>query len=290
MALYFAASLEQYSKHPLSAPLLTAAQDANVAIVPAAKIAERPGEGLRGIVDERTVRITGRSKAIAEGRIHDAALPPVRPGLECLLFVDDRYAASFYFFDEPRIEGKAFVEHLGPRHDVDKVVLLSGDREAEVRHLAAAVGITEVHAAKSPEEKLEIVRRETDLGSTLFVGDGINDAPAMLAATVGVAFGHGSDIIAESAGAVILDPSLQKVDELIHIGRRMRAIALQSAVGGMALSIAGMLAASFGLLPPVAGAIGQEVIDLLAVLNAIRVAMPVGNQSDIGSVVRVLTQ
>ncbi len=99
---------------------------------------------------------------------------------------------------------------------------------------------------------------------------------------MGVAFGHGSDIIAESAGAVILDPTLQKVDELIHIGRRMRAIALQSALGGMALSLVGMLAASFGYLPPVAGAIGQEVIDLLAVLNAIRVAVPTREQSDMG--------
>jgi cation transport ATPase len=103
----------------------------------------------------------------------------------------------------------------------------------------------------------------------------------MLAATVGVAFGHGSDIIAEAADAVILDPSLQKVDELIHIGRRMRTIALQSALGGIGLSLAGMLAASLGYLPPVAGVIGQEVIDLLAVLNALRVALPRRNQSDI---------
>src|SRR5205823_8227637 len=109
--------------------------------------------------------------------------------------------------------------------------------------LAEAVGIAEVHAGKTPEEKLEIVRRETAQAATLFVGDGINDAPAMMAATVGVAFGHGSDIIAESAGAVILDPSLHKVDELMHIGRRMRTIALQSALRGIALSRAGMLAA-----------------------------------------------
>jgi heavy metal translocating P-type ATPase len=280
-ALRFAASLEQYSKHPLSAPILAASRAAGVPIVPASQIDERPGEGLRGTVEGHSVQINGRSKAIAGGQITADALPPIRPGLECLLFLDGAFAASFYFLDEPRIEGKAFVEHLGPKHHVDRVVLLSGDREAEVRHLAAAVGISEVYAAKSPEEKLDIVRRETLLGNTLFVGDGINDAPAMLAATVGVAFGHGSDIIAESAGAVILDPSLHKVDELIHIGRRMRTIALQSALGGIALSLAGMLAASFGYLPPVAGAIGQEAIDLLAVLNAIRVAVPVGKQSDI---------
>jgi P-type E1-E2 ATPase len=205
----------------------------------------------------------------------------VRPGLECLLFLDGAYAAAFYFLDEPRIEGKAFVEHLGPKHHVDKVILLTGDREPEARYLAAAVGITEVRAGKSPEEKLEIVRREARRGATLFVGDGINDAPAMLAATAGVAFGHGSDIIAEAAGAVILDPSLHKVDDLIHIGRRMRRIALQSAVGGIALSLGGMIAAALGYIPPVAGAIGQEAIDLFAVLNALRVALPMRHQSDI---------
>lgn len=280
-ALRFAASLEQYSKHPLSVPIVEASKAAGVPIVPASHISERPGEGLRGTVDGRGVQITGRPKAIAAGQISSGALPPVRPGLECLLFLDGAYAASFYFLDEPRTEGKAFVEHLGPKHDVDRVILLSGDREPEVRHLAAAVGISEVHAGKMPEEKLEIVRREAARGNTLFVGDGINDAPAMMAATVGVAFGHGSDIIAESAGAVILDPSLHKVDELIHIGRRMRTIALESAVGGIVLSLAGMIAAAFGYLPPVAGAISQEVIDLLAVLNAIRVAIPPAAHSDI---------
>jgi cation transport ATPase len=103
----------------------------------------------------------------------------------------------------------------------------------------------------------------------------------MLAATVGVAFGHGSDIIAEAAGAVILDPSLLKVDELMHIGRRMRTIALESAVGGMALSLAGMLAAALGYLPPIAGAITQEAIDVLAVVNAIRVAIPPSTSTDV---------
>jgi len=262
-------------------PIVEASKSTGVPIVPASEMSERPGEGLRGTVEGHAVQITGRSKAIAAGQISAEALPPVQPGLECLLFLDGAFAASFHFLDEPRTEGRAFVEHLGPQHHVDRIVLLSGDREPEVRHLAAAVGISEVYAGKSPEEKLEFVRHETQGANTLFVGDGINDAPAMLAATVGVAFGHGSDIITESAGAVILDPSLQKVDELIHIGRRMRTIALQSALGGIALSLAGMLAAALGYLPPVAGAIGQEAIDLLAVLNAIRVAVPTREQSDI---------
>ncbi len=101
-----------------------------------------------------------------------------------------------------------------------------------------------------------------------------------MTATVGIAFGHQSEITAEAAGAVIMDTSLKRVDELFHLARRMRRIALQSAVGGMALSVAGMLVAFGGLLPPVAGAVFQEVIDLAAVLNALRSAIPGEDLSD----------
>src|SRR5207248_5088131 len=129
-----------------------------------------------------------------------------------------------------------------------RVLLVSGDRESEVRYLASQVGIEEVYAGQTPEQKLEIVRRESERAHTVFLGDGINDAPALTAATVGIAFGRNSDITAEAAGAVILDTSLQKVDEFLHVSRRLRSIALQSAVGGMALSLVGMAAAAAGYL------------------------------------------
>ena len=103
---------------------------------------------------------------------------------------------------------------------------------------------------------------------------------ALTAATVGIAFGQNSDVTAEAAGAVILDATLRKVDELLHISRRLRTIALQSAVGGMALSLIGMVAAAAGYLPPVAGAVFQEVIDVLAVLNALRMAFPPRSLTD----------
>jgi P-type E1-E2 ATPase len=137
-----------------------------------------------------------------------------------------------------------------------------------------------VYAQRSPEEKVAITRAETARAPTLFIGDGINDAPALATATAGLAFGHQSEITAEAAGAVIMDTSLKRVDELFHIARRMRRIALQSAVGGMALSVIGMIAAFAGVLPPVSGAVFQELIDLAAVLNALRTAVPGGALSD----------
>ena len=194
--------------------------------------------------------------------------------MECVLLIDDSFAALFRFRDEPRHESRDFILHLKPRHRVSKIMLLSGDREAEVKYLADKVGITEALFGKSPEEKVAIVREEAQRGPTLFLGDGINDAPAMQAATVGVAFGQESDITAEAADAVVLEASLGRVDELIHIGRRMRTIALQSAVGGMILSFAGMLVAAAGYLPPVAGAVTQEIVDVIAVLNALRMVLP----------------
>jgi len=209
-----------------------------------------------------------------------SALPPPASGLECLLLVDGTYAAALRFRDSPRQDSNSFVDHLFPRHDVNKVILLSGDRESEVRYLAEQVGITEIHYGKTPEDKVEIVTAEARRGETLFVGDGINDAPAMQVATVGVAFGQNSDITSEAADAVVMDASLRRVDELIHIGRRMRVIALQSAIGGMALSVGGMALAAFGYLPPVAGAVCQEIIDVLAVLNALRMTLPVAELAD----------
>lgn len=127
-----------------------------------------------------------------------------------------------------------------------------------MKYLAEQVGITDVFASQTPEQKLDIVRRKTAGAKTVFVGDGINDAPALTATTVGVAFGPNGDVTAEAAGAVVLDVDLRKVDELLHIGRRLRTIALQSAVGGMALSLVGMAAAAAGHLPPVAGAMVQR--------------------------------
>jgi heavy metal translocating P-type ATPase len=272
--LGLAASLERYSKHPLSSAILEAANDKGLPLVEAAAISEEPGHGLRGSVAGRDVVITGRKGVREFGESIASQLPATQGGLECVVVVDGRYAGLMQFRDEPRGEGASFIAHLRPQHDFRRVMLVSGDRESEVRYLADRVGIREVYASQSPEQKLEIVRKETARAKTVFLGDGVNDAPALTAATVGLAFGQNSDVAAEAADAVIMDSSLQKIDEFMHIGERMRRIALQSAVGGMILSIGGMVLAGMGYLPPVAGAIFQEIIDVAAVLNALRMALP----------------
>jgi P-type E1-E2 ATPase len=275
------ASLEQYSKHPLAGAISQAARDRGLNLLDVTEISERPGQGLVGTVQRRRIWITSRKQLLdqhpelASGACErPGTLPLVTEGMECVIVIDDRYAATFRFRDEPRAEGATFVHHLQPKHHFDRIMIVSGDQESEVRYLAEQVGIEEIHASQTPEQKLELVRQETGKTNTVFLGDGTNDAPALTAATVGIAFGQNSDITAEAAGAVIMDTSLQKVDELLHISRRLRAILLQSAIGGIALSLVGMGFAAAGYLPPVAGAILQEVIDVAAVVNALRVAFP----------------
>ncbi len=272
--LALVASLERYSKHPLSGAITDAAAQAGVPLQDATEVRELPGEGLHATINGRRVHVTGRGKIAKLYPQFAASLPPAVSGMECVALIDEKYAAAFRFRDEPRPEGARFIQHLAPKHDIRRVMLVSGDRAGEVEYLAKRVGITEVFSSQSPEQKLALVRAETLKAPTIFMGDGINDAPALTAATVGIAFGNNSEITGEAADAVILDSSLEKVDVLFHISRRMRTIALQSAVGGMALSVIGMGLAATGYLTPVVGAVAQEVIDVFAVLNALRAAFP----------------
>jgi cation transport ATPase len=278
LVLQSVASLERYSKHPLARPALDAAARAHLPLIDAKEVRERPGQGLEGDVGGQHVRVIGRRQADLMG--YGPMLPPVSTGLECVILLDGQYAATYRFHDAPREDSRSFITHLRPRHHLERILLVSGDRESEVRYLADRVGIEEIYAGRTPEEKVAITRDETERAPTLFIGDGINDAPALVTATVGLAFGHQSEITTEAAGAVIMDTSLKRVDELFHLARRMRRIALQSAVGGMALSLVGMSIAFGGWLPPVGGAVVQEVIDLAAVLNALRAAVPGGELSD----------
>jgi heavy metal translocating P-type ATPase len=279
--LALVASLEHYSKHPLAHAIVSAANAQGLATQPASSVSEVPGKGLSGSVQGHEILVTSRKK-IREQRIAGLEhMPESAEGLECVIAIDQNYAAIYQMRDAPRSDSKAFIDHLGGSHRISKTMIVSGDRESEVKYLADQVGVTQVLAQQSPEQKLQIVRAETALAKTLYVGDGINDAPAMMAASVGVAIGNNSDVTAQAADVVVLDNKLTKVDEFMHIGRRMKSIAMQSALGGMALSVVAMFLSAFGYLTPVSGAIVQEGIDVLAVLNAMRAAWPPKNLSDV---------
>jgi heavy metal translocating P-type ATPase len=270
--LKMAASVERYSKHPLASAIIEKAVEEKLDLLNVGKISEPKGKGLTGVVDNHEIILTSRKQLASFGLADKSILLPAGMGLECLVILDGDLVAYYRFRDMPRKESSRFVQHLFPQHHFKKKMIISGDREEEVKYLADSLGITEIYANKSPEEKVEIVLRETSHAKTVYLGDGINDAPALLVATVGIALGQNSDITAEAAGAVVMDNSLETVDEFLHLSHRMRVIGLQSALGGIFLSLMGMMIASFGLLPPVAGAIAQEVIDVLAILNSLRTA------------------
>lgn len=260
------AALEQYSKHPLAEAIVKAAKQRGLALPVIDSVSEQAGKGLRGLCRGKELSVTGRGKLLNSGIV----LPVQKEGLECIVLSQGTLAAVLHFRDTPRTESRAFIGHLSRYHRINKVMILSGDRDAEVQHLAKIVGISNPEGGLSPEQKLTRVIAETRAAATIYIGDGINDAPALQAATVGIAIGTKSDITSEAADVVIMEQSLVRVDQFIHLSARMRRLVLQSAVGGMSLSAVAMVFAAFGGLSPLAGAIAQEFIDILAVLNALR--------------------
>lgn len=281
--LQLVASMERYSKHPLASAILEKAQQEEIPLLDVNKINETKGAGLEGWIQGKKILVTSRKKLGQLNLEQEIPLFPQGAGLECVIVLNDQIAAHYRFRDSPRKDSESFIQHLSPQHGFKKILIISGDRREEVDYLAACLGVKEVYAEKSPEEKVAIVTKETERAKTTYIGDGINDAPALIAATVGIAFGRNSDITAEAAGAVIMDSSLEKVDEFLHISQRMRKIALQSAIGGISLSLIGMCVAAFGFLPPVAGAIGQEFIDVIAIMNSLRTIWKPRIMSDMDS-------
>ncbi len=266
------ASLEQYSKHPLAKAVLEESKKRKLVPLPVTSVSEKPGEGLSGVVNGKNIVVTSRKK-------HPVVYDEF--GLECVVLVDGKLAGLFQFLDAPRPDSKPFIDHLEASHGISRVVLISGDRESEVRRVAELVGIKEVLFSQSPEDKVKQVDKEKN--KTIFVGDGINDALALSRATVGVALGKRGDISAEASDCVVLDSALYRVDELLHLASRMKRVMLVSVIGGMVLSLVGMGFASFGLITPVQGALIQEGIDLFAVLNALRVAREPKRLGEIGA-------
>lgn len=279
--LRLAAAVEQGSGHLLAASVVDHALERRLTIPPAAGIVEEAGRGVVGTVEGRQVRVGSRSYVVAaQGDGAAAAADALVPddALYALVAVDDAVAGALVFADEARAHADDAVKALRAL-GIERLVVLSGDREATVRSLAQAVGISELHGDLSPEDKVDAVNELMAAGhEVLMVGDGTNDAPALSAASVGVAVGTGSGGIAtEASDVVLLGDDLRRVPESVAIARRTLRITKQSIRVGLALSGTAMLVAAFGYIEPAVGALLQEGIDLAVIANALRASRDRGD-------------
>ncbi len=275
--LRLAASLEQRSGHPLARSVVRAAHVDKLALTDPSSVHEDAGRGVRGIVEGRAVAV-GSPRWIAEIAPRAApalhALPPAQATeTAAIIVVDDAYAGTIVFADALRPGLAAFFAKLAPL-GIRRTVLLSGDRDDRVQQVARELGVAEAHGDLLPDDKVQHIRAMVAGGERVaMVGDGINDAPALSAAHVGIALAaHGGGIAAESADCVLLADDLTLVARAVQVARRAMRIARQSIYAGIGLSIVAMGFAAAGYLPPVAGALVQEAIDVAVILNAIRAA------------------
>jgi heavy metal translocating P-type ATPase len=277
--LRLAASLDRFSAHVLGKALVRAATDASLKLSVPSDVREEPGQGIRGVVDGRTIGVGSRAflskLGLAADEIASAALLSGRGSGEAhvTVSVDGHVGGAIVMADELRPDTGQVVERLrseGIRH----VAMVSGDRRSVAERAGHELGLDRVYADLSPEEKLTIVRRigaDPDLRPVVMVGDGVNDAPALAIADVGIAMGAaGATVSSETADAVITVDRVDRVADAVHAGRRALHVARQSVLAGMGLSLAAMGVAAAGYLPPVAGALFQEAIDLAVILNALR--------------------
>ena len=272
--LRLAASLDQVSPHVLASAVVRAARSRGLELTFPTDVTERLGQGIRG-------RVAGREVALGKlDWVLPGALPAMvrrvrrRTALEgsssVFVAIDGVLAGALILHDPVRPDSPITLRALRAS-GIERVVLVTGDRPEVAEMVGAGIGADLILAERSPEEKVEAVLAERAAGPTLMVGDDINNAPALAAADAGVAMGaRGASASSEAADVVITVDRLDRLAEALRIARRSRWIALQSVLAGMGLSLAGMLAAAGGYLPPVAGALVQEGIDVAVILNALR--------------------
>ena len=269
--LRLAASLDQASKHPVAQALVVAARARGVALGVPTGVAEVPGEGLSGRVGGREVVVGGEGFVTARIRDTGGGHPALAAGSVLVaVAVDGQLAGRIVMADSLREEVGATLDRLR-RLGVGRILLATGDRAAVAEHITAGLGLDGVRAGLTPDRKVLLVLTERKHGPVMMVGDGVNDAPALAAADVGVAMGaRGTAASAEAADVVLLVDRIDRLAPGIAIARAARRIALESVVAGIGLSVLGMIAAAFGYLTPVQGALLQEVIDVAVILNALR--------------------
>ena len=277
--LRLAASLDQVSKHPVAQALEAGARARGLVLALPEAAIETPGEGVCGRIDGRWVVVGGADfvmAQVAQAARTDAAR--LAGSVVVAVGVDDRLAGRIVMADTLRSGTAAFLAGIR-RLGVARIVMATGDRQAVALAVTQGLGLDAVQAELKPDQKVQLVLRERKSGLVMMVGDGVNDAPALAAADLGVAMGaRGAAASAEAADVVLLVDRLDRLLPGMDIAQRSRAIALQSVYAGIGMSFAGMIAAAFGYLTPVQGALLQEAIDVAVILNALRALRIVPHQ------------
>ncbi len=269
--LRYAAALDQASKHPVAQAIVAAARDRGLTLPIPEDVAEIPGEGVIGFIDGRQV-IVGGDGFVAErvGRL-SGDHPELAAGSVMVAVAFDGRLAGHLVMSDPLREGAAEMLASLRRQGVARILLATGDRAEVAARVTEGLGLDGIRAGLTPDEKVLLVLTEHKNGPVRRVGDGVNAAPALAAADVGVAMGaRGAAASAEAADVVLLVDRVDRIAPGIEIARRSRRIALESVVAGIGLSVLGMIAAAFGYLTPVQGALLQEAIDVAVILNALR--------------------
>ncbi len=289
--LYFAAALDQASKHPIAQAVVAAARARGVVLPIPADVIETPGEGVAGVIDGRQVLVGGsgyvRTRLGAPGsdeRMHE-------PGaVSVALAVDGKFSGQLVMADALRPGTSELLAGLR-RNGIERILLATGDRRAVAEAVTAGLGLDAIRSELTPDQKVLLVLSERKNGPVMMVGDGVNDAPALAAADIGVAMGaRGAAASAEASDVVLLVDHLDRLLVGLEVARGSRRIALESVIAGIGLSVAGMIAAAFGYLTPVQGALLQEVIDVAVILNALRaLRIEPGQAADVRPGNRTLT-
>lgn len=275
--LRLAASLDQASNHVTAQALVEEARLRALPLAVPSDVVEKAGAGVEGVVEGLRIAVGGSRYVLERSQSGDPyelrhELPE---GVAVVaVAVDGMLAGVIALADEIRPDAAAVLARFRAA-GIDRIVLASGDREDVVTAVAAKLKVDHAAGELTPEAKVRIVATERTAGPVMMVGDGVNDAPALAAADVGVAMGaRGSAASSEAADVVLLVDRLDRLAEAVAVAHRTRKIALQSVLAGLGLSIAAMIVAAFGYLPPVAGAFTQELIDVAVILNALRALAP----------------
>ena len=273
--LRYAAALDQVSPHVLAAAIVGAARRNDLDLPFPEGVHEEAGQGILGSVAGRKVAL-GRAAWIARGqplppRARDLRRRTAMEGASCVFVSIDGSVAGALVLDDPIRPDTPRVIRSLRRAGIKRVVMVTGDHPDVAESVGISIGVDRILSERDPHDKVDAVKAEGEGGVTIMVGDGVNDAPALAAADVGVAMGaRGATASSEAADVVLVVDRLDRVAEALRIARRSRTIALQSVVAGMSMSFAAMFLGAFGVLKPVGGALVQEVIDVVVILNALR--------------------